>query len=236
MAQPAGFEAIQLLTPEDCAQVRQALYELQPHWRRRSQFPFFTMGAASYIDNAFGLEAMLKKAKEDNPLLLKHFQWLYDCLLDALRDLLKEPVNFEAAFALPGFHIFQGHEAFTQPLASMHFDLQYDHYDWSKRYKEVDRYVPISMTLPIHLPTSGGGLRVWDMTYERSQKMSKAEFEHFKITAPFTYYPYEPGKLVVHSGHHLHQIAPLADIRPGDERITLQAHAARTEQGWVVYW
>jgi hypothetical protein len=74
------------------------------------------------------------------------------------------------------------------------------------------------------------------MTWERAQKMAKGEFKQFKKTAPFTYRPYEPGKMVTHSGHYLHQIAPLAEVHPGDERITLQAHSARTEHGWILYW
>ena len=236
MAQlPEGFHSLPLLTPEECQQVRDTLHLLQPYWRKRSQYPFFTMGAASYLDHAFGSEAMLAKAAQDNAILLEHFQWLYDRLLKVLHGLLNESVLLDPEFALPGFHIFQGHEAFTQPVASVHFDLQYDHYDWS-RYREVDRMRPISMTLPVCLPASGAGLRVWDMTWERAQTMSRKDLDHFKKTAPFTYHPYEPGQMVVHSGHHLHQIAPIATIQPGDERITLQAHSDRTEQGWVVYW
>ncbi len=237
MAQlPESFHSISILTPDECHQIRDTLHKLQPYWRKRSEFPFYTMGAASYLDNAFGPEAMLFKAAEDNPILLEHFQWLYDRVLRVLNELLNEPVGLDPEFALPGFHIFFGHEAFTQPVASVHFDLQYGHYDWSKRYKEVDRSKPISLTLPIQLPASGGGLRVWDMTYDRFKAMPKQEFDRFKKTAPFTYHPYEIGKIVVHSGHYLHQIAPLVKVHEGDERITLQAHALHTEQGWIAYW
>ena len=44
------------------------------------------------------------------------------------------------------------------------------------------------------------------------------------------------GTLVVHSGHQLHQIAGTKDGRPGDARITLQAHALRVDGEWVMYW
>jgi hypothetical protein len=51
-----------------------------------------------------------------------------------------------------------------------------------------------------------------------------------------TYLPYTPGHLVIHSGHQLHQIAAIPDRRPGDERITMQAHVLRVDGEWVMYW
>ena len=237
MALPESFKQIPLLTAQECQQVRGAIESLKPHWRKRiTQYPFYTLGTASYIDILFGKETMMQRAAEDNPHLLENFQWLYDKLLIALHEILNGPVLLDPEFALPGLHIFLAHQAFTQPLASIHFDLQYGHYDWSTRYKWVDRSHPMSMTLPIVLPSGGGGLRIWDMTYERSQALGTTAFQEYTKSAPFTYHAYESGVLVVHSGHYLHQIAPLKDLKAGDERITLQAHAARTEQGWVVYW
>ena len=52
-----------------------------------------------------------------------------------------------------------------------------------------------------------------------------------------TLHPYEPGKLVLHSGHSIHQIAPSHYAERSDARITLQCHAIRAADGvWKVYW
>lgn len=237
MAQTSeSIHEIPLLTAEECDRVRRELHAVRGRWRKRNQFPFYTVGAASYLDHTAGRETMLQRAAEDNPLLTEHFHWVHERVIKALADYVDQPALLDPVFAAPGFHVFEGHEAFTQPLASMHFDLQYEHYDWSERYREVDRSSPLSLTLPIKLPACGSGLRVWDITWEKAQEMSKEDFTQFKKTAPFTYHPYAPGVMVIHSGHYLHQIAPLTEVQPGDERITMQAHSARTEQGWVVYW
>ncbi|MFM8554729.1 MAG: hypothetical protein ACKODG_00850, partial [Betaproteobacteria bacterium] len=48
-------------------------------------------------------------------------------------------------------------------------------------------------------------------------------------------YPYQLGKMTIHSGLSLHQ----AVINPNGEaipRIMLQGHALRDETGWKLYW
>jgi hypothetical protein len=50
------------------------------------------------------------------------------------------------------------------------------------------------------------------------------------------FHRYREGGLVVHSGYQLHQIAPAADMQPGYERMTLQAHALSVGGGYLLYW
>jgi hypothetical protein len=233
--QPALRE-VPLLTPDESEGVRQTVHSLKAHFRRRGPFPFFTLGTPSYIDNALGPAGLLQRVAQDNPLMAKHFQGFYDRVLGALREVTGEKVSLDPAFAFPGFHIFLSDEAFKQPLASVHFDHQFLHYDWSPHYRQVDLSKLLSFTLPVRLPASGGGLRIWDLTHEEAQKLPKQEYDAIRHGSDFKYQPYTVGRLVIHSGHHLHQIAPATDIQEDDERITLQGHALYTEKGWVAYW
>jgi hypothetical protein len=51
-----------------------------------------------------------------------------------------------------------------------------------------------------------------------------------------TLHPYAPGRLVVHSGYQLHQIGTSPQFQLNQERLTLQAHAQRVREGYVLYW
>jgi hypothetical protein len=98
----------------------------------------------------------------------------------------------------------------------------------------------ISFTLPLKLPRAGGGLTVWDLEYEefldarrRGYVETIAEIQRFKKSE---HVPYRIGEMVVHSGHRLHQIAPVESVDDDDERMTLQGHGVPCASGWVLYW
>ena len=42
--------------------------------------------------------------------------------------------------------------------------------------------------------------------------------------------------MVVHSGHVLHQIAPISVVGGDDRRITLQGHGMWASGAWRLYW
>ena len=156
-----------LLTAEECREVRTAVYDLEAHWtRRHPQVPFFTLGVASYLDArrdaAAGYHAAARRL---NPLLGERFGWLHGRLADRLSRVLAAPVVYRASCALPGFHIFEWCLAFEQPVGSVHQDLQYQYLDW-RPAEQQDFRNPISFTLAIALPRTGGGLRVWDAGHE----------------------------------------------------------------------
>jgi hypothetical protein len=226
-----------LLSPEECGRVRDAVLELKPLWT--SWFPgipFFTLGAATYRDaQTNGLAAYREKARAMNPILQERFGWLYERLHAALSDAFGAPFFFDEELALPGFHVFQYHESFTKPVASVHFDLQQNQLDWS-RHEEVDLDTPLSLTLSIRLPSAGAGLRLWPLTLVETARMTKDEFRGVVARTEPELHTYREGWFVVHSGSQLHQIAPALGMRADDERITLQAHALPTARGYVLYW
>jgi len=198
-------------------------------------YPFYTLGTASYLDSSEGDDSEYRKlAQQSNPILLEHFSSLYDRLKHALEEATGAPVIYEKELALPGFHIFLSDKMFEKPIASVHFDLQFESIQWD--YEDVDYDNLISFTLPITLPHTGGGLYYWDIFRPDVKDLLRRELDALKETKERKYHPYEVGNLVVHNGLMLHQIAPGKDLAPDDSRITLQGHGLFCDGAYRLYW
>ena len=128
----------------------------------------------------------------------------------------------------------------SRPEASLHFDMQYERVPFPERARPgFER--PISFTLPLVLPRRGGGLTTFDVTLEQINAFylrtgSSVTLDDLTPLLRPAYHPYEPGTLVLHSGHMLHRIAPVSAVDPDDERITLQGHGVFYDGEWKLYW
>ncbi len=238
---PTLQESIQQVAVLNAAEAERAwrtVHELREHWvPRRGEIPFYTLGAASYLDAANGhFAAYQERARHTNPLLAEHFGWLLDRLAEAFSRLVNWPVFYSDRLALPGFHVFLSHPSFATEASSIHHDLQYQSIDWSE-IGVIDPTQQRSLTLSVRLPASGAGLRIWDLDVLEMAKMSEEQQRAWGAAhrKPI-YVPYQVGTLLIHGGHRLHQIAPIKDQRPEDERVTLQAHALPAGDRWVMYW
>lgn len=218
--------------------MRAGVHAERAHWRaRHGQHPFFTLGTASYLDAREGrFTDYLAMAAESNPVVARRFGWLLERLRLAIETHVGGQAAFHPSLALPGFHIFLFHAAFRQTGAAVHYDLQYELIDWSP-IGSPDVGAQLSMTLTIALPAAGGGLLVWNINRRALDGMTPAErVAHSRANRVARREPYTVGHVAVHSGHELHQIGPAPDLRPGDERITLQAHAVPVDGRWIIYW
>lgn len=226
------------LTPEECSRISNLIHGLKEHWVNRSGgfLPFYTLGAVSYLDTSKeSQDDYLRSAERLNPILKAHFPLLYERLLETLSAILNMPVSYADGLSLPGFHIFLANKAFEHPIASTHFDLQFKSLNWTQ-YEHVDFDHPISFTAAIALPSTGAGLNYWEISHEEVKELSKAELEKVKETKEKLYFPYQLGKLILHQGLLLHQIAPSNKIKPEDQRITLQGHGLLCDGIMRIYW
>lgn len=227
---------LDFLTREEATNTLEKVRALKARWIDRSHgfYPFYTLGANLYIDSSEDDESQYRRmAEEHNPILKENFQNLYDKLFALLQEAYKVPVTFVEGFAQPGFHIFLASKVFYEKGGSTHFDMQYQKIKWP--YANVDYDTPISFTVPISLPKAGAGLEYWDITQDMVQKMSGAEFNKARAVPPH-YFGYSLGKMVLHQGLILHQIAPTKEIHPGDARITLQGHGLLCDGALRLYW
>jgi hypothetical protein len=230
------MQTIDLLDEDTVRHVGRHIHALREHWIARAPVPFFTLGAATYLDvTPAGRDRYVETARRHNALLTEHFAWLHEAVLAGLERVLGTGVQMAPGLALPGFHIFEAHPAFTRPLASVHLDLQYQQHSW-EYLGPPDYEHPVSFTLAITLPAAGGGLLVWPQGIGESRRLSARDMEAALRNQSPSFVPYRAGAMVVHDGHLVHQIAPLTSLAPGDERITLQGHAIRCGPGWYAYW
>jgi hypothetical protein len=231
--------SLELLNAEECARVENQIKALRSAWVPRGSHVsgFFTLGAASYLDD---LEEYRERAAALNPLLHGNFGWLYERLIEFLERRLHAPVTFAGGLAIPGFHIWLAPAVFVTADASVHFDLQYLR-TWPENAPDVDYSRPLSFTLPIRLPRRGGGLNVWDVTYERYHRFAarlNASLTPTDMTVLLDRmrHPYTVGAIAMHSGHLLHQIGEIDKVDADDERVTLQGHALLQRGEWKLYW
>jgi hypothetical protein len=220
------------LSADECEATARQVHELRGHWVFR-QPGFFTLGRATYLDctTPAGARQYREQAPPLNEILLNNFERLYDRVIVTLESALGERCALIEPQAIPGFHIWIGrgipHRGFD--VASVHFDLQYlqlgfQEGEWP-RTSDL-----LSFTLPVRLPREGGGLRVWDVLHPEQAGPEVWPFKHLSRIK------YSLGSLVLHTGHEMHQIAPVEHIADGDERICLQGHGIRKDGVWLLYW
>ncbi|MGI8745777.1 MAG: hypothetical protein ACR2NN_25015 [Bryobacteraceae bacterium] len=229
------IQDLEILSEQECSELRDLLFRLRTSWLKRNPaLPFFTLGAASYLDAVSGREGYCDKALRFNPILRENMDWLYRRVQGALEPVLGSPVRYAENLALPGFHIYLSSKVFEKPIASIHCDSQYNLHEWN--YPDADLTQPISFTLSIALPKNGGGLNVWDVNYQDIAGLTPPEIAGLMSSRKPVYHSYRVGHLVLHSGHVVHQAAPGVDVQPEDERITLQGHGLYANGAWQLYW
>lgn len=225
------------LSVEECQTIKTHLIALQKHWINRAggMLPFFTLGAASYLDASDEDDSLYRQmAAQYNPILSTNFATLYEKLAKKLEELFKMPVSYAEEVALPGFHIFLAAKDFEQKGGATHFDLQFRKIKWP--YRDIDFDHPMSFTMAVSLPQAGAGLDYWEMTYDDSMKLDREELHQFQKTQKPLYMPYSLGKLVVHHGLLMHQIAPGKELKRPDARMTLQGHGLIADGELRLYW
>lgn len=226
---------INLLSPEECSTICTTVHNLKEYWiQRHLLLPFYTLGAASPYDVPVDKSGYYQKAKYFNTILKNSFEWLYDRLANAIAQQLGMIASYPETLALPGFHIFLSHPAFEQPVGAIHCDKSY-RFHWQPA-DDVDFDHPLSFTLAVRLPTSGGGMILWDLPYEEVKGLNHSEIEQIASTRKKYFHPYRVGTLLLHSGLIVHQIAPGKNLQLNDERITLQGHAVRCQGRWQLHW
>jgi hypothetical protein len=221
-----------LLSPVECADIVARVHAMRHMWVYR-QPGFFTLGLAAYMDcrNQQATQRYLQAVPALNEALLLSFEPLYEKLIAALHWTLGEPCDLIDGRAIPGFHIWVGAgiPRYGFDVASVHLDLQYLDLGFCENELPTSADV-MSFTLPIRLPKAGGGLNVWDI---RHPERAGWEVWPFKAVSRVRY---SVGSLVLHTGHEVHQIAPVEQIDEGDERICLQGHGIRKDGHWLLYW
>lgn len=219
-----------MITAHDFLSAEQAkLVTLQVkhlEWLHMDRGGFYTLGAATYQDDPLAYPAI---AEAFNKPIYRTMKVLYEklwCELPMIMGVNLPCSTPYSGLALPSFHIFD-HK--SQGLSgSVHVDEPYDRVDLSA----YDWRDPFSFTVPVELPTLGGGCDFWFDYTDKDIEIFAASGE----LPPSTYVPYELGKLYLHDGMTPHRIANPNPIPEGEYRITLQGHGFVTDKDIIVYF
>ena len=87
----------EFLDAEECSRIREIIMGLKDHWVNRASgfLPFYTLGAASYLDSTpTDQEAYYQEATRYNPILEAHFPMLYKSLCEKLTEITGIPTHF----------------------------------------------------------------------------------------------------------------------------------------------
>lgn len=253
---------VKTFTKEDCNKIETTVDSLDKLWINRSctrrfsyenkmhisRAPFWTLGAVSYLDHVKSGDQYDKHRDYVNPVLYKKFNWIYEIITEKLQEALGDPVVIDKFLAHPGFHIFatktgttiepEYMKLFEQPLGSVHVDVQWEeHHDYWQTFDEVNLEDTLSFTVPIKLPSGGGGLYTWaDEVNPYSFNYTTNEVKLSELEHPCVSNLYTEGEMIYFIGHLLHQMMPGVNVQPTDRRITVQGHGQKCDGVWRLYW
>jgi len=241
------MKCLTLLDKKEAGKIREKIDELNNYWVLRDQHSLYTLGASAYLDSPtketvekFSLletpsNQYKNRIADNNHILWNNFEELYLRIQIKLSEELARQVVYASGKALPGFHIFNAHDYYSDVNSHVpHFDRQYEQLDWGTDV-EVGTAETLSFTLPIELPKTGAGLYLWQVYLGEVLGMNKTSaLAHIK-KAQVNHHSYTLGEMLCHSGHQLHRIAPWRSIQ-GDQRITMQGHGILLDNIWHIYW
>ena len=253
---------VKTFSKDDCNKIEKNVDNLDKLWINRSctrrfsyenkmritRAPFWTLGAVSYLDHVKSSDQYDKHRDYLNPVLYKKFNWIYEIICERLQGELGEPVVIDGFLAYPGFHIFAAKSGttiepeyvkmFEQPLGSVHCDVQWEeHHDYWQKFDHVNLEDALSFTVPIKLPSGGGGLYTWaDEVNPYSFNYTTNENKLAELESPSVSHWYNEGEMIYFIGHLLHQMMPGVNVQPTDRRITVQGHGQKCDGVWRLYW
>jgi len=252
---------VKTFTEEDCNKIETTVDNLDKLWINRSctrrfsyenqmhisRAPFWTLGAVSYLDHVKSSDQYDKHRDYLNPVLLKKFNWIYESSAKDCKENLANLSSLMGFLLILVFIFFcksgttiepEYIKMFEQPLGSVHVDVQWEeHHDYWNTFDKVNLEDTLSFTVPIKLPSGGGGLYTWaDEVNPYSFNYTTNENKLAELESPAIPNLYTEGEMIYFIGHLLHQMMPGVNVQPTDRRITVQGHGQKCDGVWRLYW
>jgi 2OG-Fe(II) oxygenase superfamily len=208
------------LAPSECASQVAAVVAARASWTSNFGGKQFTLGRAYYTHLEEGREAeYFEAAGSSDALVRATVPSLQEHMLSLAARVLGAAVTPRLGWCGPGVHIFPARGEVARRGGEVHFDTE------GLTPLQVERRVPaVSMVLMLQRPESGGGLRVWERSYEGEDFPDKPD-----PNVPVTQIAYDVGELVVFDSYRLHQILPFLGRV---DRISATMHACLEDGVW----
>lgn len=221
------IQEIKVLEPAECERVKNSVHQLKGIWDEDR----YRLGAG--ISYYKPLALYYATSRRTNPILRKHFGWLYDNLLNVFANCFNCNVAYREDLALPGFNIYCGPTDFQTISYNVHVDLQFADLNWEP-HGSANFNSTMSFTLPIATPATGSGLNIWNLT---QMDIDEVDIDSSDCLSPefSVHHRYQPGIATIHDGKHYHQMSVTSPWCASDERITLQGHGLMQNDRLVIY-
>ena len=128
------IDLLPLLDADEVATVHAEVHAARPRWTRRDPVhPFFTLGAASYLDARKGQFAHYQElARAATPSCGRPSAGFTNACARPCRTVVGSGGALRRAPRPPGFHVHLRDPELVIPPASIHFDQQFELVDWGR--------------------------------------------------------------------------------------------------------
>jgi hypothetical protein len=212
------------LAPSECAAHARAILSARASWTSNFGGEQFTLGRAYYTHLEEGRENdYFASADVSDQLVRRVVPGLQEHMVALAATALRSPVGRRIGWCGPGVHIFPARGEVARRGGDVHFDTE------GLTASQIERRAPaVSMVLMLQRPVSGGGLRVWDRSYDGEDFPDKPD-----PSVPVTQLAYEVGELVVFDSYRLHQILPFVGLT---DRVSATMHACFDAGAWHAWF
>ena len=215
-----------VLTPAECAGWSAGVYAARADWTPCFEGVQFTLGRAYYThleeDRA---DEYFATAGESDAVVERALPEMQARVRAILARLVGVPVTPRPGWCGPGVHIFPAGNWLSHNGGDIHFDTE-----GLPDEALATRRPALSAVFMLQPPERGGGLRVWDASWEGDDDEASGAAA---ARAPSAVADYVAGDLVVIDSYRLHQIQPFAGDR---DRLSVTAHLVLADDGWHAWF
>jgi hypothetical protein len=207
-----------------CTEWVAGVYRARAEWNDDFGGEQHSLGRAFYTHFEEGRSAEYFAGATESDRLVERFAPGLQARLRALvKDVVAGEVRARRGWAGPGVHVFPADGHVARHGGVVHFDTEGLAAPHLARRRQA-----ITIVVMLQPPTSGGGLRVWDVRYEGRDAATDAELA--RSSALLTS---RVGDVVVLDSYRLHQIQPFGGAL---DRISATVHAAEIDRGVWETW
>jgi hypothetical protein len=214
-----------VLDAERCASWTRAVYAARAEWTSAFGGEQFSLGRAWYTDfEEDRSREYFAAAATSDAQVERALPGARDFVMGLVAELVGGRVEQRRGWCGPGVHVFPAGQHVALHGGVVHFDTE-----GLAAHHVAQRLPAISLIVMLQAPETGGGVRVWDVSYAGEDFVDDAE-----LAAPNETLESAAGDLVVLDSYRLHQIQPFSGDR---DRISLTAMAAEVDRGrWEIWF
>lgn len=211
-----------VLDDEQCQAYLAGVFEGRHEWTEAFGGEQFSLGRAWYTDlETEGAKTYFADARTSNERVERYLPGMQSWLLGVARELVDGHVALRPGWCGPGVHVFPAGEAVARLGGSVHFDTE----GLADSHLEL-RKPALSMIVMLQTPESGGGTRVWDLSFDGCDEVEVPD-------RPSAMVRYAPGDLTILDAYRLHQIQSFDGVL---DRVSITAMLAEVDPGEWEMW